>query len=144
MAYYIQSQRGGRKLVDANNYIYRIQGKNADKSKLYWRCEVPGCQARAQSLVYGEPDISIVTTGEHCHIADIGKIEMSQVVGAIEESVYKCEPGLIAHHHGSSLQTHFLAALMPTTAKVGLYYKDKKICFFLFSTFIFLIGKFLV
>ena len=30
MAYFIQSERGGRKLVDEHNYIYRIHSKNAE------------------------------------------------------------------------------------------------------------------
>ena len=116
MAYFIQSERGGRKLVDEHNYIYRIHSKNADKSKIYWRCEVERCRARAQTLVFDEPEISVVTTGQHRHSAMKTKIEAIKAVRAMKGSTKTCEPGRsLVSRHCSSLQTHSLA-VMPTSA----------------------------
>ena len=57
MAYTVKTSRGGVKLVDENNFVYRID--RANENKKYWKCEVKTRKARVHRGIESEGDIEI-------------------------------------------------------------------------------------
>ena len=47
MVYQMETSRGGLKLVNDLNYIYRIDRKYGEKT--YWKCDSMGCKARVHT-----------------------------------------------------------------------------------------------
>ena len=47
MVYQIKTSRGGLKLVDDYNYIYRKERKYGERT--YWKCDSMGCKARVHT-----------------------------------------------------------------------------------------------
>ena len=73
MPYTVSTTRGGKKLVDGNNHVYR-----ADKCLngiSYWKCAIPKCGARAKTK-HGNDDegkeiiCEFTTTNSHTHAAN--------------------------------------------------------------------------
>ena len=65
MIYTVKSRRGGAKLVDNGNYIYRLDRKYREKT--YWKCEVKQCKARVHTT-HKDDTLSICAAfGDHCH-----------------------------------------------------------------------------
>ena len=49
MVYQVETTRGGVKLVDDFNFVYRIDRKYGEKT--YWKCEYKECKARAYTVL---------------------------------------------------------------------------------------------
>ena len=49
MVDYIKSQRGPKKLVGDNNFVYNFHRQTADKSRKVWLCEVKVRRASVQT-----------------------------------------------------------------------------------------------
>ena len=49
MVYQVETTRGGVKLVDDFNFVYRIDRKYGEKT--YWKCEYKECKARAHTVL---------------------------------------------------------------------------------------------
>ena len=71
MVYQVESTRGGLKLVDDLNFIYRINRKYGPKT--YWKCENADCKARLHTVLENDNLSVCKTFGEHCHPSNPSK-----------------------------------------------------------------------
>ena len=81
MVYQMETSRGGLKLVDDLNYIYRIDRKYGEKT--YWKCDYMECKARV-----------------HTKLEDDGFIELSDDVDLPQELVSYFETHYIGGERG--------------------------------------------
>ncbi|XP_068206482.1 uncharacterized protein [Palaemon carinicauda] len=65
MVYQIKTSRGGLKLVDDLNYIYRLDRKYGEKT--YWKCDYIECKARVHNKLEDDSVSLGKTVGEHCN-----------------------------------------------------------------------------
>nr|XP_040571875.1 uncharacterized protein LOC121121074 [Lepeophtheirus salmonis]XP_040571876.1 uncharacterized protein LOC121121074 [Lepeophtheirus salmonis] len=68
MVHLVKSQRGGMKLVDDKNYIYRVDRKYG--FKVYWKCERDKCKSRLHTITKENDSLNISVcsrVGEHDH-----------------------------------------------------------------------------
>ncbi|XP_040575190.1 uncharacterized protein asrij isoform X1 [Lepeophtheirus salmonis] len=79
MVHLIKSQRGGMKLVDNYNYIYRVDQKSGEKT--YWKCEYSKCKARLHTVMdVDKVNVCICkTVSEHSHPSNPSKTKMCDV-----------------------------------------------------------------
>lgn len=63
---FVNSEKGRKKLVDNENYVYHKHKENSDGSKIYWCCENRSCKARLQTDEHYE---ILKTNGNHDHSA---------------------------------------------------------------------------
>lgn len=74
MVYQVESTRGGVKLVDDLNFVYRIDGKYGEKT--CWKFENKECKGRVHTVLEND-NLSISKTfGEHCHPSHPSKPNM--------------------------------------------------------------------
>ncbi|XP_068208538.1 uncharacterized protein [Palaemon carinicauda] len=85
MPHTVKTIRGGEKLVDDNNFVYRID--RTLESKTYWKCEIKNCKARVHTLLESEGDIAICkTVGEHSHSGNPTKPNVYSTLAKMKEN----------------------------------------------------------
>ena len=78
----IQSEKGNKKLVDKENYVYQKHKENADGSKIYWRCEKRSCKARLHSDVSFH---ALKYIGNHNHSTTAAEVSAKVAYANIKE-----------------------------------------------------------
>ncbi len=89
MTYIIKSSRGGDKLVDDQNFIYRHERKYQDKT--YWKCDVKNCKARVHTLVNNEVISICKTVGEHTHPSNPNQPKTQEAIAKMKENALNCQ-----------------------------------------------------
>ncbi|MFH4976866.1 hypothetical protein AB6A40_003575 [Gnathostoma spinigerum] len=110
----IHSTRGGKKLVDDLNYVYRVDSHS--KAKQYWKCEKKMCSARCHTP-YPVPEHNLVIigkNGEHAHSA------MAPDDVEVRETVLQLKQRALATQVSSQeLVSDAVAILGPRTPKLS-------------------------
>ena len=73
MAHTVVTSRGGRKLIDEDNHVYRLDYIRNDIT--YLKCTVPKCKARAKTIHNLEQEdnsceLKVVHSNEHTHASN--------------------------------------------------------------------------
>ena len=76
MVYQIKTSRGGLKLVDNYNYIYRKEQKYGERT--YWKCDSMGCKARVHTKLENDSVSICKTVGEHCHPSNPSRLKIHE------------------------------------------------------------------
>ena len=77
----IQSEKGNKKLVDKENYVYQ-KHENDEGSKIYWRCERRSCKARLHSDVSFH---ALKYIGNHNHSTTAAEVSAKVATANIKE-----------------------------------------------------------
>ena len=73
----IQSNKGGEKLVDTENYVYHFASVSYNGTKRYWQCERrKTCSVRVHTL--GESSEIVYRNGEHTHSATATQVAVQE------------------------------------------------------------------
>ncbi|XP_066969100.1 uncharacterized protein [Macrobrachium rosenbergii] len=118
MVYQMETSRGGLKLVDDLNYIYRFDRKYGEKT--YWKCDSMGCKARVHTKLEDDSVSICKTVNEHCHPAHPSKPKVYEAKKKMKSAATNSQTSsrsLIAKI-ASSLDSNALA-LLPTKAHLS-------------------------
>ena len=73
MAHTVLTLRGGRKPIDEDNHVYRLDYNRNDIT--FWKCTVSECKARAKTIHNPEQEnnnceLKVVHSNEHTHASN--------------------------------------------------------------------------
>ncbi len=85
MPFTVKTERGGEKLVDDENNIYRIDRKLP--KKYLWKCEERNCKARVHTTIDKNSQIVIVkVVGMHSHSSNPTKPKVNAALASLKMS----------------------------------------------------------
>ncbi|QQP42000.1 Putative LOC100898192, partial [Caligus rogercresseyi] len=119
----IKSNRGGSKLVDDLNYLYRLNGKCGEKT--YWACDISECRARIHSIMEGNEPIVVKTVGYHHHASQPFKpksLETKQAIKSLALNSQASSRDIIAQ--ASSNLDDSTLAFLPSAATLSRRIRD--------------------
>ncbi len=72
---YIENNRGGKQLVDSENYLYHVS--SSSEGRTYWACALKkqlNCKGKATIFIRNNVEV-FKATHEHNHLASIAKVK---------------------------------------------------------------------
>ena len=83
MVYRVKTTRGGQKLIDDLNYMYRLEKKYGPKT--YWKCDNTDCRSRVHTVIENETLTISKVLNEHCHPSNPSKPKIYEAKAILKE-----------------------------------------------------------
>ena len=79
---FVESEKGKKKLIDRENYVYHNHKENANGARIYWRCENQSCRARLHT---DDSYCVLKCIGNHNHSMTAAQVSAKVAIANIKE-----------------------------------------------------------